>query len=312
MKRSLSVILISAALSNIGIAQEAAVNPLALPALEEGKCTALVVVPAKFEPRTEQIVIKEESKTIDIVPAEYEWVDEKVEVKPETKRLEVIPAVFETVEEEIVIEPATVSKEVIAPQYSDVVEEVVAKPAHRAIRSEGSARTFSNMGEALRVEEVPAQHEKIVKKVVQEQAAVKESVIEPKTMLVKKQVLVEEARTQEVIEPAVYETVRVKKLVKEAQEVERVIPAEYAEVTVFEKVSDAEVRWEQVVCQNESNTNVIAAVQSALKERGYKVGTVDGVMGRGTQKILEKFQKDNNLAVGGITEETLKALGINP
>lgn len=310
MKRKLSIILISAAFAQMGMSQEAAVNPLALPELEEGKCTALVVVPAKFEPRTEQIVIKEESKTIDVVPAEYEWVDEQVEVKPETKRLEVVPAVFKTVEEEIVIEPASVNKEVIAPQYADVVEEIVAKPAHRAIRSEGNAKTFANQGEALRVDEVAAQFEKITKKVVQEAAAVNETTVEPKTMLVKKQVLVEEARTEEVVEPAVYETVRVKKLVKEAQEVERVIPAEYAEVTVFEKVSDAEVRWEQVVCQNESNVNVIESVQKALKERGYKVGVVDGVMGRGTQKVLEQFQRDNNLAVGGITEETLKALGI--
>lgn len=310
MKRKILVLMMGAGLASMGVAQESTPNPLALPALEEGKCTALVVVPARFEPRTEQIVIKEESKTFEIVPAEYEWVDEQVEVKPETKRLEVIPAVFKTVEEEIVVEPAGVEKEVVAPQYSEVVEEIVAKPAHRAIRSEGSAKTFSNQGEALRVDEIAAQLEKISKKVVQEAAAVRETTIEPKTMMVKKQVLVEEARTEEVVEPAVYETVRVKKLVKEAQEVERVIPAEYAEVTVFEKVSDAEVRWEQVVCQNESNTNVIEAVQKALKERGYKIGAVDGVMGRGTQKVLEKFQRDNNLAVGGLTDETLKALGI--
>ena len=47
---------------------------LSIPQVGSGECQALVVVPAKFEPRTEQVVIKEASETIELIPAEYEWV----------------------------------------------------------------------------------------------------------------------------------------------------------------------------------------------------------------------------------------------
>lgn len=285
-------------------------NALNLPEMKAGECNALVVVPAKFEPRTEQVLIKEEVETITLIPAEYEWVEEQVEIKPATKRLEVVPATYRTVEEEFVIEPESMNREVIPPQFSQVAEQITARPAHRAIRSEGGAKTFSSMGEALRVDEVPAKQETVNKQVVQEKASIKETPIPAKTTIIKKQVIDKEAQIVEVEEPAQYQTVKVKKLVTEAKEEKKLLPAEYAEVTVFEKVSDAEVRWESVLCNDKNNGNKIEALQRALQAKGYNVGGIDGALGKTTLRAIEKYQKDNNLAVGGVTEETLKSLGI--
>ena len=130
--------------------------PLTVPQVKPGECQALVVVPAKFEPRTEQVVIKDAAKSYEIVPAEYEWTEEQVVIKPASKKLEIVPAVFETVEEQIEVEPAMTTQEVIPPQYTEVKEEIVAKPAYMTARSEGPARTFSSAGEALRM--VEARH----------------------------------------------------------------------------------------------------------------------------------------------------------
>lgn len=58
------------------------------------------------------------------------------------------------------------------------------------------------------------------------------------------------------------------------------------------------------------NKEVLKKIQYALKEKGYKIGKVDGVLGRGTRQIIDKYQRDNSLATGGITYETLKALKI--
>lgn len=322
MKRKLSVLLTSVAIAALTQAQEnteaqgEAAAPaasegmtLTVPQVKAGECQALVVVPAKFEPRTEQVVIKDASKTYEIIPAEYEMTEEQVVIKPASKKLEIVPAVFETVEEQIEIEPAMTNQEVIPPQYNEVKEEVVAKPAYMTARSEGPARTFSSTGEALRMVEVPAEMANITKQAVQEEARINPTQVEAKFKTIKKQKLVSEETTREVEVPAEYETVKVKKLVKEAQQIEKEIPAEYAEVTKYEKISDAQVRWESVLCNDTVNSKTIEAVQAALKKEGYRV-SVDGALGPGTMKALEAYQRKHNLGVGGVTRETLQSMGI--
>ena len=51
-------------------------------------------------------------------------------------------------------------------------------------------------------------------------------------------------------------------------------------------------------------------IQQALKDAGVYDGVVDGNIGRGTMKSLEQFQKDNDMATGGITLDVLKKLGV--
>ena len=55
---------------------------------------------------------------------------------------------------------------------------------------------------------------------------------------------------------------------------------------------------------------LIRASSKLFNEKGYSVGKADGLLGRGTRRALEKFQKDSNLATGGVTYETLGALNI--
>ena len=198
----------------------------------------------------------------------------------------------------------------IPPQYGEISEEIVSKPAHKTIRSEGGARTFSSTGEALRLDEVPAKVDTITKQVVQNKASVKDTTVAAKTTVIKKQVVEKPAEVVETEEPAEYQTIKVKKLVKEAKEEKKTIPAEYAEVTVFEKTADAEVRWESVLCNDTQNENTIEAVQKALQAKGYNIGKIDGSLGKTTLKAIEKYQKDNNLGVGGLTKETLNSLGV--
>ena len=58
------------------------------------------------------------------------------------------------------------------------------------------------------------------------------------------------------------------------------------------------------------NKEVIAKIQNALNEKGYNAGKADGVLGKGTRNALDKFQRENSLATGGITYETLGALQV--
>lgn len=61
-----------------------------------------------------------------------------------------------------------------------------------------------------------------------------------------------------------------------------------------------------------SRSKEVRLIQTALKERGYYSGNVDGIFGTVTKNAVIKFQRDNGLAVDGIAgKATLKALGIS-
>ena len=55
----------------------------------------------------------------------------------------------------------------------------------------------------------------------------------------------------------------------------------------------------------------VSALQSALKERGYDPGQIDGVYGKKTARAVRRFQKDNGLKTDGIAgRQTQEALGL--
>ncbi len=59
------------------------------------------------------------------------------------------------------------------------------------------------------------------------------------------------------------------------------------------------------------DSELITKVQSALKEKGYNPGPVDGIMGPRTSKALRDFQIKNDIPVSGeIDKPTLDRLGI--
>lgn len=319
LKHSSLAVIIAASLTGLVQAQEAnetseniaAGATLTVPQAKAGECQALIIVPAKFEPKIEQVVVKEASETIEIIPAEYEWVEKEVMIKPAGERLEVIPATYKTVEEEIEIEPKTVEKEVIEPQFAEISEEIVSKPSYMSAFSEGPGKEYASVSEVMRLVEVPQANTTISKKVVQEAVQVKETPVEGKFVTIETQVVDQPAEVKKVPYEAEYETVRVKQVVKEAEEVRREIPAEYAEVTVYDKVADAQMRWESVLCENAVNKATIEKVQQALNDAGYNAGGIDGALGPSTTRALEQYQRDHDLGVGGVTMETLQSLGIS-
>jgi len=89
------------------------------------------------------------------------------------------------------------------------------------------------------------------------------------------------------------------------------IPAEYTTVTKTRLVRQGGMtEWREVLCDKDVSSYTIRQIQSALSSRGYDPGPLDNVLGVRTKSALTKFQKDNNLPVGQLDFETLKALGI--
>jgi hypothetical protein len=59
---------------------------------------------------------------------------------------------------------------------------------------------------------------------------------------------------------------------------------------------------------NEVKLNEMMKVQTALSERGFDLGTVDGIYGKKTQSALISFQEGNGLTATGLADEATKEL----
>jgi peptidoglycan hydrolase-like protein with peptidoglycan-binding domain len=92
---------------------------------------------------------------------------------------------------------------------------------------------------------------------------------------------------------------------------------------------DRDGNWDDVVGQvtvipkagaNYTDAKTVAAVQKALNDHGYSVGTsgpnhdgVDGMFGSKTKAAIKKMQADINVGVTGIIDEgVISALGVTP
>jgi len=290
------------------------------------------IIPANFDTKEQQIEVTPASKKVVEIPAEYEYVEEKVlveEAKSVWKKgknpaqkltgatgeimcLVKVPAKYKTIKKLVVKSPArTEIQEVPAVIKSVAVQHIVAEPTlkhtvvpavHKTIEkkvpdvaaafmwidaSTGAEKPWRATGKQICLVETPAVTKDVKKVVLDTPASVKEEII-----------------------PATYETVKIEKLVAEAKEVRTPMEAEYKMLEKRKKVADSKMAWQRILCQTNMTKDVIKKIQIALNEKSYNVGEPDGVLGRGTRSALVRYQKDNGLATGGITYETLGSLKI--
>jgi Putative peptidoglycan binding domain len=70
--------------------------------------------------------------------------------------------------------------------------------------------------------------------------------------------------------------------------------------------------WKKILC---ADCNLISSrlpkIQLVLQKKGYYKGKIDGIIGDKMKKALIQFQKDNQLPIGALDVQTLKALGID-
>jgi len=297
---------------------------------EEGNETK--VIPPELEEIEKTVVIKPASKELVEVPAVYEEVEEKVLVEPEKtvwKKgqnpaqkvsgatgeimcLVKIPAKYKMIKKRVLKSPAT-TKIVDIPEETQIIKakklikdarvEYVPVPAtyvsitKEVVDTNATFKWLSTHDEADKIW-----------KYTGHQICLKE---EPaKTKEVTKSVMKIPAHIEEEVIPAVNEVITVQKLIAEAKTVRTPIEAEYKTVKKRKKISDTHMEWKRILCQTNMTKEIISRLQSALNDKGYKAGNPDGILGRGTRRALDQFQRDSELATGGITYETLNALGI--
>ena len=292
------------------------------PDAKPGMCYARVVIPPKYEYKKVRILLDEGGEKVITVPPKYEWVEEKVLVREAGEKIVPTPPVYKTVTEKVLVKPETEKIVVVRPaKYKWVEEKVLVEPEHTVWKRgtalyEGendnilSKKYNPSTGEIMCLVKVPAKYKTIRKKVMVEPPVTKTVKIPAVYKTITKRVLVKPAGTKVIKIPPVYKTIKVKKLVEPAKVIKQKIPPKYGYVTQRVKVRDIEYKWEPVVCKTNLTPGLVKKLQIKLKELGYYKGPIDGIYGPMTQRAVNAYQKDHDLARGALTLQTCKALGI--
>jgi hypothetical protein len=282
------------------------------PSAKAGECYARVFVPPTYKIVSEQTLKRQAAERIEIVPARFEWIEETVMAKGPGQRLEVIPATYEWVEETMMVKSESTRIEEIPAVYETLTERVMDSPAH-VVWKKGRGpiqRLDNSTGEIMCLVEVPATYKTLTKRVLAKPAATRELVIPAEFKTVRRQVMKTPPATRTIEIPADYAKVKVRKLVSPAQIKKIPIPAEFQTVTRQEMVTEGRMEWTRIMCETNITSDVVVRIQRALLNAGHDPGPIDGVIGVETMGAVKAFQTAKGLAVGNLTYETLKSLGV--
>jgi hypothetical protein len=283
------------------------------PDAQPGECWARVFIPPTYQTKSKQVLVRGNSERLEVIPAKYNWVNEKVLVKEASERMEIVPAEYKWVEETVLIQPSSKNLVEVPAKYDWQEEKVLVKEAHTMWKKgRGPIEKVDNTtGEIMCLVEVPAVYKTVKRKVMVNAPATKEVDIPAEYKTIKKRVMVKPPRERKIQIPAEYATVKVRKVVTPAQEKRIKIPAEYQTVARTEIASDGHMAWRRILCETNVSPEIISQVQHQLRSKGFNPGDIDGVYGRHTESAIKSYQRKNELAVGGLTHETLKHMGIS-
>lgn len=277
-----------------------------------GECFAQVLIPPTYRTETDRVLESEASERVQITPARFEWAEERVLVQEASEQIEVVPAEFASVEERVLVKPASTNLVEIPAKHEWTEERRLVEPAREVWKKgNGPVEKVDNAtGEIMCLVEVPATYKTVRKRVLVEPARTEKVEIPAEYRTVKKRVLVKPATTRKIVIPAKYDTVMVRRLVSASQEERIEIPAKYETVTRTVQATAARTEWRRVLCETNMSRNTVMAVQRVLLDKGYDPGPIDGVYGRKTEAAVRSFQRARRLPTGGLTMETVQALGV--
>lgn len=342
-----AVALGSVSTASAGPADASAAPPDAVP----GQCYARVLIPAKYKVNAERFKIKDETQRVRVLPTQYKKVVERVLVKdagekllivdsdgfpyagknrPRVKRnadgsLEILPGAFDKTFDRHEVKQETWTYNVKPAKFETVTERVMIRPA-RSVWKYNEGRLYSPEvvrdysgkpvtrvtagGKVLCLVNEPAQYKTITRRVVANPPVVKKLPVEAKhkrvQRLTPKRLEVRRLRT-----PPEYKTLTHMVVEKHASVAYDPIPAEFKTIERRYLLTDSKVVWRRVLCETNIVPNVLIELQTILRNQGYNPGPIDGRLGRRTMDAVRDYQRVNGLAVGGLTIETLTALGIS-
>lgn len=223
------------------------------------------------------------------VPAQYKAVDVDVIGTAPLVTSVTEQAVYKTINIEKLDANAVEARNPVAAQFKTMNKEQIQAPGGFtwSASRDGSTEDGSHTGRVVCNQATPAQE------IAYQRTVVKTA-----------------GRFERVAIDATFEDVSVTELVADARSVKIPVPGVNSKVERRVKTDDSRFEWQAVLCETNTTDDVITRLQSALEDKGFEVGSIDGVIGRSTLTALEKYQQKNKLAEGGVTMESLKSLGV--
>ncbi len=283
-----------------------------------GECYAVVYIPPKYKTKKVKVLVDEGGEKIITKPPVYKWVEKKVLVKEGGEKKVCIPPVYKTIDDSVLLKPSSEKIVVVKPaKYKWVIDSILVKPEHTVWKRgerflpEAIEKKFDpNTGEIMCLIKVPAKYKIVKKRIMISPPVTKRVEIPPVYKKIKKRVIIKPAEVKVVKIPPVYKTVKVKELIEPASAETVKIEPKYKWVTQKILVKPGKYDWVRVLCKTNMSKDKIITLQKELKRRGYYKGPIDGIFGPLTYQAVINFQKDNNLARGALTCETLEVLKI--
>lgn len=266
-------------------------------------CSAPALRPAIFRPEEKRILVYDGSPEYRNIPAETAFNEITLQVEPAHFQDETVPAEYKEVTETIEVERERSELYATPAEYRTLVREILLRAEHARWKqgcvSENSADC---------IEQVPAEYEKVTTQMVALPARTYQRRIPAKSVQIKRKILIKPGKGVGIPVPARYETIRRTHVTKPWRIETTQVPSRYTTLTVYRTLREGKVMTMPVVCDMASAAH-IRQIQQQLQANGYNVplsGTLDSM----TRAAVLQFQQDNGLALGGITLETLRKLGL--
>ena len=319
--RRTTLIILGAALAAGGLGGAAAgefhPGPRPPASATPGQCFGKVHEAGPSHVSSERVLVRPARTEQRWVPAVSQWTEHRVLVKAAWTETTRIPALYRT-DVSYTFEPGPTRIVSRAPTYRRVMERVLIAPAHVEWRrgrgaigygdGEPGAYAVHPTGEVLCRVLVPARYATRVRMVQTSPGCSCEVEGPPIRHRVERPVLLRPERTVEHAHPAIYRTVRECRIVQPGHAVTVTTPAVYRTVTHVHRSERA--GWSQVVCPNGLAPWAMARMQQSLNARGYPAGPEDGVARADTMEALSRWQRDNHLPQGQITQDSARRLGV--
>lgn len=248
-------------------------TPVAAAQGSASECYAYVLVPARFETKTEQVLKVPATKRYEPVPGTFKTVSEQVLVSPEMKRQIPVPATYKEVSEQVLVRPESFREEPIEATFKTTTEQVLVKPESKRI--EVIPGTFKTVTERVmvaperkelkvipaeygekeetvvdkpvstRVETIPATYKAVTDNVLVRAESIRYEPIAIPLKIVTEQALLREGSSRLVANKSTLKTVTEQVLVREAGKRLVEVPATYETVTERIKVADSYRQWKR-------------------------------------------------------------------
>jgi len=186
-----------------------------LPDAKPGECYAKVIVPAKYDVKTEKVMVKPESEKVEVKPATFDIAEKPLLKKEGYTKIKVVPTKFRQEIEEVEISPAATN------WVTDLGRKgIPASPALlAAAKTNGVDIENAKVGECFREYFIPPKFEQSQKEVLVKEESEDIKVIPAQFEEVEEVVTVKQASKKKVYKPAEYETVEEKIEVEPAKAV---------------------------------------------------------------------------------------------